>query len=229
MTWDIKQTVNFYLEEFQPPKIPRDLNRIIIGAGVHVALMAVLTVGLVLNWYWQSHRLQQVTAHHVAVEQQVNNLESERPPLKLNQALVDERADLRSNLESSQRILRYLTQQELSTSYSFTEMVAQLSEQDIRGVWLNRFSFFSEGRDIRLEGFTDDPAKVSRYVSSLLARPGYKDHAFRFVDVRKAEDSGRLSFRLDSRVQETPETVATAASEPLTSRRIMQAMREGRP
>ena len=34
MSWEIKQRVNFYLDEFQPPKIPDDLKMILIGAGL---------------------------------------------------------------------------------------------------------------------------------------------------------------------------------------------------
>lgn len=227
MSWDIKQQVNFYLEEFQPPKIPQDLRLILIGVGVHVAVAVVVVVGLAINWTWQGHRLESVTARHNLVEQQVANIERERPPLQVDQTLVDERARLREDLESSQRILRYLTQQELQSSHSFTSMVAQLGEQNISGVWLKNFSFLEEGKDISLQGYTDDPAKISRYVTSLLARDGYRDHAFRSVDVQRGEDGRWLEFRLDSRPQKKEKPAETQRTA-LTSREVMRQLREGR-
>ena len=42
MSWEIKQRVNFYLDEFQPPKIPGDLKMILIGAGLHVGIAVVV-------------------------------------------------------------------------------------------------------------------------------------------------------------------------------------------
>ena len=56
MTWEIKQRVNFYLEEFQPPKIPNDLRQLIISVIGHAVIAMVVLVGLSINWYWQALR-----------------------------------------------------------------------------------------------------------------------------------------------------------------------------
>lgn len=227
MTWEIKQRVNFYLEEFQPPKIPNDLRQLIISVIGHAVIAMVVLVGLSINWYWQGLRMEKVAAQQVVVESQVNNIERERPPLKINQELTKQRDDMRADLDSSQRILRYLTQQELSSSDSFTTLVTGLGEQDIAGVWLSRFSFFRDGKHINLEGYTDDPAKVSKYVSSLLQRDGFEDHAFRFVDIYKQEDSAWLSFKLDSRPQEVTKDSGNKTAT-ITSKELMRQAREGR-
>jgi hypothetical protein len=227
MTWEIKQRVNFYLEEFQPPKIPNDLRQLIISVIGHAVIAMVVLVGLSINWYWQGLRMEKVAAQQVVVESQVNNIERERPPLKINQELTKQRDDMRADLDSSQRILRYLTQQELSSSDSFTTLVTGLGEQDVAGVWLSRFSFFRDGKHINLEGYTDDPAKVSKYVSSLLQREGFEDHAFRFVDIYKQEDSAWLSFKLDSRPQEVTKDSGNKTAT-ITSKELMRQAREGR-
>jgi hypothetical protein len=227
MTWEIKQRVNFYLEEFQPPKIPNDLRQLIISVIGHAVIAMVVLVGLSINWYWQGLRMEKVAAQQVVVESQVNNIERERPPLKINQELTKQRDDMRADLDSSQRILRYLTQQELSSSDSFTTLVTGLGEQDVAGVWLSRFSFFRYGKHINLEGYTDDPAKVSKYVSSLLQREGFEDHAFRFVDIYKQEDSAWLSFKLDSRPQEVTKDSGNKTAT-ITSKELMRQAREGR-
>jgi hypothetical protein len=227
MTWEIKQRVNFYLEEFQPPKIPNDLRQLIISVIGHAVIAMVVLVGLSINWYWQGLRMEKVAAQQVVVESQVNNIERERPPLKINQELTKQRDDMRADLDSSQRILRYLTQQELSSSDSFTTLVTGLGKQDVAGVWLKRFAFYREGKHISLEGSTDDPAKVSRYVSSLLKRDGFEDHAFRFVDIYKQEDSAWLSFKLDSRPQEVTKDSGNKTAT-ITSKELMRQAREGR-
>lgn len=229
MTWEIKQRVNFYLEEFQPPKVPKDLRVLIIGAIAHTIVAFVVIIGLTINWYWQGYRLDNVVLQQGEVERKVSNIERERPPLKVDQKLTAQRDEMRADLDSSQRILRYLTQQELNSSHSFTKLVENLGEQDVRGVWLKRFTFFNEGSHISLEGYTDDPAKVSRYAATLLNRPGFSEHAFRFVDIYKTEDSAWLSFKLDSRPKlESAETLASSKQTAITSKDIMRKAREGR-
>jgi len=227
MTWEIKQSINFYLEEFQPPKIPKDLRYLLMGAAIHACLAVILMVGLVINLFWQEHRLKGITERQSVIEQQVANIERERPPLKQDEGLVNQRADLRSDLESSQRILHYLTQQELDSSISFTDMVFQLGEQDVNGVWLKSFAFYEEGSHINIEGYTDDPAKISRYVSELLARTEFRKRAFRHVDVRKEEDSRWLVFNLDSRPAEKGQQDTRPASAKMTSADLIKRAREG--
>lgn len=227
MTWVIKQRINFYLDEFRPPKIPDDLRRLLIGIAVHAVVAVLLLLGVIVNWYWQELRLSEVVDLQAAVELDVKNIEQERPPLKLDQALVTQRNEMRQELESSQRILRYLTQRELSSSHSFTTLVAGLGEQKLPGVWLKRFSFFRDGEEMSIEGYTYDPAQVSKYASTLLARDGYTERAFRFVDIRKVKDEDWLSFKLDSRQLEVNSEKATKKVV-VTSNELMRNAREGR-
>lgn len=228
MTWEVKQRINFYLEEFQPPRIPSDLQQLIFGVIAHAVIAIVVLVGLTINWYWQGIRMEKVTALQADVAIQVATIERERPPLKVDQTLTKQRDEMRMDLDSSQRILRYLTQQELSNSHSFTNLVTDLGEQDISGVWLKRFAFYKEGQHIKLEGYTDDPAKVSKYVSTLLARDGFDNHAFRFVDIYKEEDSAWLSFTLDSRPHLVNSSSGGAKKTTITSKKLMNNAREGR-
>ena len=45
----------------------------------------------------------------------------------------------------------------------------------------------------------DDPAKISKYVSTLVEKSAYQRRAFRYIDVQKEDDKQWLRFQLDTR------------------------------
>lgn len=226
MTWDVKQSVNFYLEEFHPPRIPTDLRLIMMGVGLHISVATLVIFCLLINWLYQGQRLKSMTEEQTRLVQQVAEIEAGLSPLTLDDTLVDERTKLRNDLESSQLILRYLTQQELDSRRSFTTMTSQLGEQNINGMWLSSFTFYEGGRHVDITGYTDDPAKVSRYVTDLLGRSGFNEQTFRYVDVMREEGEAWLIFRLDSRSREQANEEVLQSSIP-TSSDIVRRAREG--
>lgn len=221
MSWEIKQHIDFYLDDFKPPRLPEDLRFIVVGLGIHATFALLLIGGLVINSYAQSAYLQQVTQEQAQVENEVANLETERPSLELDEALVAERDKAGNNLESSRRILQYLTQQDVGQSYSFRSLVGGLTEQTVSGVWLSGFRFSEEGQQIRLTGHAYDPKKVSGYAGQLLDKAAYQGRSFRFIQVNKTEGESYLTFTLDTE-NKTDDTAAKPDQSSLTSRLIMQ-------
>lgn len=199
MSWQIKQHLDFYIEEFQPPKIPRELRVMITSAAVHVAAMLVIALGLMSFWFWQGEELKYAQQQQKFLEQQIVEIQALRPPLVVDARLAEQRDLARRQLEGGQKVLRYLTQQQLEEGQSFTQLVSQLGDQHVAGVWLNQFSISDQGRHISLHGYVDDPAKISKYVATLVEKRAYQGRAFRYIDVQKEEDKQWLRFQLDTR------------------------------
>ncbi|MDF1761909.1 MAG: hypothetical protein P1U57_00735 [Oleibacter sp.] len=205
MNWQAKQQINFYLDEFKPPQFPEDLRFILTGYAASLIFFFLLSIGLTVNMKSQESRFEKVKSRYAQIEQEVANLEKERPPVEINAALSEQRDEYRSDLESARQILRYLSYTELQQSRSFTNLVEELGQQNISGVWLDTFKFDDAGENLTLEGFTDDPSKVSQYADSLLKRNSYKNYAFRVVDISKDEKTGWIKFKLDTRFPEDKE------------------------
>ncbi len=220
MTWEVKQRIDFYFDDFKPPRLPADLRFIVIGLGIHAGFAVLLIAGLLINGYFQQGYLDEMVKRQNAVEMQVSNIENERPSLQLDSDLVAERDKAGNNLESSRRILQYLTQQDIGESHSFRGLVEGLTNQEVSGVWLSGFRFSDEGRNIRLTGHTTDPVKVSGYAGSLLDQESYQGRSFRLIQVSKEEDQPYLTFVLDTRNKDDKETPASKPS--LTSKAIKQ-------
>lgn len=221
MSWEIKQHVDFYLDDFKPPRLPEDLRFIVVGLGIHGIFAVLLIAGLIINGYLQSEFLQQVTTEQNLVENEVANLENERPSLQQDEALVAERDKAGNNLESSRRILQYLTQQDVGESHSFRSLVGGLSEQKVSGVWLSGFRFAEEGQHIRITGHAYDPVNVSGYAGQLLDKTAYQGRSFRFIQVNKEEDKSYLTFTLDTK-NKNDDATPEVETPTMTSRRIMQ-------
>ena len=161
MSWQVKQRVNFYLEEFHPPQTPGELKKIVWGVGAHLCLAIPILVGLYFYEGIQDRYLKEMESKNSQLEQRVGNLEGKRPPIEVSSELIQQRDTARQDLEGSRRILQYLTQQNLEKSYSFTQLVRGLGEKTIHGVWLSGFVISDKGGELTLKGYADDPAKVS--------------------------------------------------------------------
>ncbi len=220
MTWEVKQRIDFYLDEFKPPRIPDDLKFIVTGLAIHGAFAVLLIAGLLVNGYIQQGYLDKMVQRQSAVEAQVANIENERPSMQLDADLVAERDTAANNLESSRRILQYLTQQDVGQSQSFRGLVNGLENQQVSGVWLSGFRFSDEGRHIRIKGHAVNPVNVSGYAEDLLDQESYQGRSFRLIQVSKEEDQPYLTFVLDTRNKDDKETPASKPS--LTSKAIKQ-------
>ena len=199
MTWQIQQRVNFYLEEFRPPGLPQPVRRLLLQLGLSTLLMLLAALALLGYWQWLGSTQQQTELLTHSLTQQLEDEMARHPPLVVDSGLQQQLAEARRQLSNSQKILLYLGREQLQQSQSFTPLIAQLGEQQVSGVWLQRFSVRDGGQQIRLQGFVDEPSKLSRYVVELLQRSAYAGKSFSQIDVQRSEQRW-LSFVLDTEV-----------------------------
>jgi len=197
MSWQVKQRINFYSDEFRPPQLPAQVATLLLALGGSVALVLLLTLLALGYTRWESARLADAQWQAGQLQQQLDQLLAARPPLSRDAGLQRQQQQAVAALQASRQVLSYLTQGKLQRSQSFTAQVEQLGQQNIRGVWLQRFRISGDG--VRLQGYLDQPQKLSAYIASLVQRPAYQGVAFRHVDVQKSDHHNGLIFELDSR------------------------------
>ena len=202
MSWQVKQRINFYTDEFRPPQLPDDIARLLWSFAANAAVVLLLTLLVGVYAVWQNKNLSTAESRHSYLQQQLEQVRASRPPLLEDSALKLAKENAEQQLKTSRGILRYLTQGHLEKSQSFTAMVEQLGDQDVKGVWLQSFVISDQGQRINLAGYVDDPAKLSPYISTLVKRDAYKNKAFRFIDIQKNETNSWLKFELDTRQPE---------------------------
>lgn len=197
MSWTIKQRIDFYLPEFRPPVLPRRIRLLLLGLLLHAVILLLVVLLLHAVDRYEQRSLAALKAQQPSVQQAITEQRALRPPLVEDEQLLQQRQQAREQLQSAQSVLMYLSRQQLQDSRSLTPLVMQLAEQDIAGIWLTEFSIAQQGRAIALHGYVDQPAKISRYVSTLLSRPAYQGRVFRVVDVQQSEQDW-MTFELNS-------------------------------
>ena len=222
MTWQIRQRVNFYLEEFRPPALPRDIRQLLLQLGLTAVLLLVAALVLLGYSRWLQHEQQQINQFTQNLTRQLEDEMARHPPLVADSGLQQQLEQARLQLAASQKILFYLGREQLQQSQSFTPLIAQLGEQQVRGVWLQGFRVSDAGQQVRLEGFVDEPEKLSRYVTELLQRSAYSGKSFSQIDVRRSGQRW-LSFVLDTAAPAPDEETAVAPLQKKLSRLQSQA------
>ena len=205
MSWQVKQQINFYTDEFRPPQLPDDIARLLLQLAGSAAVALVLALIVFGFSVWQGKSLDSAREQQTFLQQQLEQEKASRPPLSIDSGLQQQKEVAEAKLRSGEKILRYLTQGQLEESYSFTSMVEQLGDQDVKGVWLQSFAIEEQGARVSLAGYVDDPAKLSPYISSLVQRSAYRNKAFRFIDLQKNKANSWLKFELDTRAREKEE------------------------
>lgn len=208
MSWQVKQQINFYTDEFRPPHLPEDIARLLLQLGANLGVVLLLLLIIFLFSLWQKSHFEDASQRQSFLQNKLEEVKAARPPLVVDEGLKASKKKAQDDLVSSQKILRYLTQGQLEESKSFTTLVEQLGEQDVKGVWLQSFSIDQQGTHIALQGYVDDPVKLSPYVASLVQRSAYQDKAFRYIDVKKAENTRWLKFELDTQAKKVEENSA---------------------
>lgn len=211
MSWQIHQHINFYTDEFRPPSLPQDIRRLLVQMGVAAGVAVLAVVLLLMAEQWSGYGLQQSRQQQLSLQQQIATEQLRYPPLVLDPQLQKQLSSARSTLQNSQRVLTYLSQENIGERISLTPLVTQLGDVQSDGIWLSGFSLFNRGEQVELRGYAQQAAQISPYIAALAEQPAYAGKAFRQVDLQQADGQPYLIFRLDSRLAGAADARAVAA------------------
>jgi hypothetical protein len=125
---------------------------------------------LTFAWY-QQHSLQAELAtwqqQQLGSEQALQQMRSINPQLDTEAALRLENAELTREKNRRESAYSGLATQLGEASLGFSTPLAQLSNYDLDGLWLNRIELRNSQQHLGLTGFTRQPGLVPRYLSQL--------------------------------------------------------------
>lgn len=199
MSWQIRQKINFYSDEFRPPRLARDVSILLRNMALTSVLMLILAALALVLKLWMHSRVDAAQATSDALIAAIEQEQQRRPPLVADPQLQKELDKARQQLINSQRVLTYLSREGQELPPSFTALVSQLGDVKTDGIWLSGFSMDGSGNHIELRGFAQKAARVSPYVEALAQQPAYQGMAFRQVEINTEPGQKWLTFRLDTR------------------------------
>ena len=171
----------------------------------------LLLLAILVDGAWQLWRLQRLEAATSVAEQTAAQAEADlatarqsfRAPVadpRLPQQLADLERDNRELL----RVADYLRLLQAERSGGFSGALDALAERHLDGVWLSVIRLEQGGRDLLLEGASQQPALLPEYLNSLGQSQAFAGRQFARFDIDR-DDGGVLRFRLASQAASTEE------------------------
>lgn len=189
----IRQQINLFIRH-EKVRIP-------FSASV-CALIVLVTVLLVGGLYAKEYfALEQSQARLAAQNQAKQQRQTEIDALRhLNDArkadpqLQSRREQLQRQLQARQRYGRMLEQLQPEQRVVFSALLQGLSSQAVAGVWLTRIAATEGGARLQLQGETNQPALIPRYLRQLGREATYG--RAQFDDFQISEQAQRLRFEV---------------------------------
>ena len=216
MSWQGKQSINFYTDEFRPPELPAEIRLLFRYGAAGLGSALLLTLLLVLSDVWFARQLTQTRQAVADMNARLEQEQRRMPPLTLDPALESQRVQAEANLHNSQRVLNYLSQQNIEERISFTPLLRDLEKVSVDGVWLTGVSVFHGGQHLQLRGHTSQASRLSPYIARLTSQPAYIRRGFRRIHVTSPGENASsrhqraMTFVLDTRAAADEEARTTA-------------------
>lgn len=177
-----------------------------------LAGLGLLLLACLLHAGWQGWRLQeggerlaQAESRAQAQESQLAEAKASFVEPKLDPELPVRLANKEAENRELQRLLGYLDLLARQQRLGFVAPLAALAEQHPpSGLWLNAIALREGGREMRLQGLSQNPELLPQYLQRLGQSAVFKGREFARFDVQRGADE-LLHFDLSSRAQDQEE------------------------
>lgn len=190
----VKHAINLYLPRFRPPQLSSAMQRLIKVCVVGFVGLIVLSLCLFLLRIYFDSQLESAKEEQLRLEAELNLVVSQLPNTVVDKNLQNQIAREEKLLAKQHRVITFLRQDSISDSSSFTSLVEQLSNQNVKDIWLSKFEVINQGQDIQLYGYAKTPKQVSRYLSLLGTQEAYKGRAFKQINIVRGKNGWNEFF-----------------------------------
>ena len=163
-----------------------------LQAGAAIAVGIAIIYGLL---WWQvrdlRQELRQTDARLAASTKRLDDATRQFGPGAKSKLLEDQVADLEKQIAARLRVRDLLGRGLFSNTTGYSDFFVAFARQHISGIWLTGFDITGAGENMRLQGRTNDPALVPRYVQRLSAEQALAGKEFQvFTLSRPPEKDG---------------------------------------
>ncbi len=190
----VKHSINLYLPQFQPPQLSLAMKRLVKLTAIAAIGTLVLATLLFVIKLTLAGQLQSAQQEQARLDSELSLVISQLPNITVDKNLQAQIKREEKLLAKQRRVITFLRQDSISDSRSFTPIVEQLSQQNVKGIWLSKFEVINQGQDIQLFGFAKTPEQVSRYLINLGTQPAYQGRAFKQINITRSNNGGNKFF-----------------------------------
>jgi len=172
----------------------------------------VISAGLLVFQAYTSGHLAELEKEQQKLSRELKIVISQFPNTSIDKNLQANLEREKKLLAKQKRVVSFLRQDSISARSSFTNLVEQLSEQNVSGVWLSKIEIMNQGKDVQLSGFAKAPEEVSRYITNLGSKNAYRGRAFKYINVMQGDNSLNKFF-LSTKNQNSDDILTTQPRE----------------
>ena len=215
----MSQQINLYQPIFRR-------QRKVFSAATLAQIVAIVALGLgAIYGYsrWTVSRLSGdvavLEAQQAQAQAQFEKLSREVAATRDDQGLKSELTRAEADLKARQQLLVWLGENEQERQLGFSAHIKGLARQHRGDLWLDGIALNQGGRIVTLQGGSDDPAAVVRYLRRLGQEPAFAGLEFHTVSIARPEAkagasadasaAAALHFRVSN--QENPDANDDAA------------------
>lgn len=196
---ELRQTVNFYRDEFKKPEIK--LPAVQMAQIIGLVLIGFLVIGGYQLWELQSlqEKIAQQEQRKNQLQNQYESLESSFVQPTEDPKLLAQLKALNDQAEQKQRLRNFLREESGKSLFSFASVLDGLAGSDVSNIWLTQIRITTEGSRYELKGITRHADAIPEYIQALKQAEPLQGTSFSIFNIERDEKSeGLLHFTLSS-------------------------------
>ncbi len=172
-----------------------------------IALFALITLYDVYDYYLNKKSLTDLQKKQNALNNQLLEVSAKVPPQQTKEQLELTIKKLQSDLDARKEILSTLSVMQSTKTQGFSGYLRALAEQSFSGIWLTSFVLQGDGSYIKLEGFSQRPEYVPKFLEGLSHEEIFKGKNFKEFHLTVDRKKEVIHFVVESfAVKEKPDT-----------------------
>lgn len=180
----LPQRINFYELLDRPVKDWFSLNLMLIFLAVFSVFTGVWAMFMVSSNSGLHKELSDVKHKVSRLQKNVDELTAVQQRSMDKRIFVEKIQRLKAEYASKARIVNALDQHPLEGGKGFSKQMKALANHTERGMWFTHISLADSGKNIKLNGFTRNPASIPRYLKALQREAVFQGHEFNQVVIR---------------------------------------------
>jgi hypothetical protein len=165
-----------------------------LQAGGAITVGIAIIYGLI-GWQVGDLRaeLRQVDKRLTASAKRLDDATKRFGPGTKSKLLEDQVADLEKQIAARLRVRELLSRGIFSNTTGYSDFFVAFARQHVSGIWLTGFDITGAGEELRLQGRTNDPALVPRYVQRLSSEQSLAGKEFQVFTLSRPSDKDAVA------------------------------------
>jgi len=201
------QQINLYQSHLKKQEPVVSFNQLSISTLILVFLLASVYSYNIYKLNTAQTTLKNLNVQLAQKSQALALIKNSRPQIKKNVSLKDKLVTLENDIVSKQIVLDVLSGKKLGNTTGFANYFEGLARQVTNGVWLTKLHFLDGGTVMDLQGKTQQPELVAKYLKALATEQVFNGTEFNSFIIQRNEKDKPLLFKFNNYLKSTAKSV----------------------